>query len=696
MTDTTQQVDGLTRAVANLDSKLNAVLPKLSTLLAGGSGGPGASMGGISPGTIVAANTVGAVGGMVGGAISAIGAALPNVAATQSYNMGYYQGSIFAPGYSKQTMMRASFSAMAGGLSAPGADSMVSNYFMGRGVNFSTASSSTYMQLMRSTSNAAKYLGMDNMTAATALENLTSGQTSANLMQSLGIYTSDPMTGKSLTQSQIFGQIANQVFAGNSGNLTVSNLMESYRRGNLGADLNNLGLSQAQQTMFMSYMVNRLGGKNMDLSSNSAMGGIMSDARAKGNTNPLASALSINTTMTDQMGAATGVYEQGANDAATWFKSLNGVIKDTIAQFGQLNAQLQTASGTPAGQAVQKGAPSFVQGAFTIGGAIVGGIAGAILGEGVGALPGAAAGSMIGNSIGSALTGKGGTAGGNATGAFSDTGGKSTGSFAKPSGGPVTATWHQRGPMWGPQGHNGVDYGVGDGSPVYAAADGVVSTDSVGSGSRSFGHYITIDHGNGYKTIYAHLDPSSADVQPGQKVSAGQKIGSSGHSGHVTGPHLHFEVTKDGTPVDPSVFLNGAAQIDPSKAGNGKYSSSSSNDAGGFSSATLSASVNELLGISAPTATQSVPSWTGTARQGRSYSIGTSASTAATGVGGAYSGISMGSITPSSGGVSMGSGTKVDINLTIAQASESEARKFAELVKQIIDEHSLTSNMGSR
>ena len=696
MTDTTQQVDGLTRAVANLDSKLNAVLPKLSTLLSGGSGGGvGSSMGGMSPGSMLASNLVGGVGNVVSGIASGMAAAMPGVAATQTYNMGYYQGSIFAPGYNKQTMMKASFSAMAGGITSPGADSMVSNYFMGRGVNFSTASNSTYMQLMRSTSNAAKYLGMDNQSAATALENLTSGQTSANLMQSLGTYTSDPMTGKSLTQSQIFGQIANQVFSGNSGNLNVTNLMDSYRRGNLGADLNNLGLSQDQQTMFMSYMVNKLGGKTMDLSNNAAMKSIMGANNAKGNTNPLASALSINTTMTDQMGAASGVYEQGANQAAAWFSSLNGVIKDTITQFGQLNAQLQTAAGTPAGQAVQKGAPALT-GAMTLGGAVLGGIVGTFIEPGAGTIAGAALGSNIGNALGSLIP-KGGSSGGNGTGAFSGGGtGSSPSASAVPANGPITARWHEMGPMWGAQGHNGVDYGVRDGSPVYAAADGVVSTDSVGSGAYSFGHYVTVDHGNGYKTIYAHLDPSSADVQPGQKVTAGQRIGTSGHSGHVTGPHLHFEVTKDGTPVDPSVILTGAAQIDPSKAGNGKYSTSSTNDAGGFSGATLSASVNDLLGISAPTTSASVPAWTGSSSPGRSYSLGTSASTAATGVGGSYSGMSLGGITPAGGGSVMGGGTKVDINLTIAQASEAEARKFAETVKQILDEHAMTSSMGSR
>jgi murein DD-endopeptidase MepM/ murein hydrolase activator NlpD len=94
--------------------------------------------------------------------------------------------------------------------------------------------------------------------------------------------------------------------------------------------------------------------------------------------------------------------------------------------------------------------------------------------------------------------------------------------------------------------HQGVDVAMAYGHDVKAAASGQVIFSGVQNG---YGHTVVIDHGDGRQTRYAHLSDQS--VQVGDSVSEGQVIGKSGNSGRSTGPHLHFEMTVQGKPVDP-------------------------------------------------------------------------------------------------------------------------------------------------
>lgn len=94
--------------------------------------------------------------------------------------------------------------------------------------------------------------------------------------------------------------------------------------------------------------------------------------------------------------------------------------------------------------------------------------------------------------------------------------------------------------------HTGVDIAAPIGTPVYAAAEGVV----VHAGwLGAYGNAVIIDHGGGVSTLYGHL--SSISVSPGQTVSQGELIGGVGSTGLSTGPHLHFEKRLQGTPVNP-------------------------------------------------------------------------------------------------------------------------------------------------
>ncbi len=100
--------------------------------------------------------------------------------------------------------------------------------------------------------------------------------------------------------------------------------------------------------------------------------------------------------------------------------------------------------------------------------------------------------------------------------------------------------------------HSGLDFTADRGTEVYATGDGVVV--KVESKRWGYGKSIIVDHGFGYKTLYAHL--SKFEVKEGQKVKRGELIGLIGSTGKSTGPHLHYEVIKDGEKVNPIGYFH--------------------------------------------------------------------------------------------------------------------------------------------
>jgi len=119
------------------------------------------------------------------------------------------------------------------------------------------------------------------------------------------------------------------------------------------------------------------------------------------------------------------------------------------------------------------------------------------------------------------------------------------GNFMWPTSGNITQkfSWY----------HRAVDIANRSNPAIVASQGGTVT--SAGWNAGGYGNYVVIDHGNGYRTLYAHMLNGSVVVKAGQKVSQGQKLGNMGSTGRSTGTHLHFEVQSTGGNVNPLSVL---------------------------------------------------------------------------------------------------------------------------------------------
>lgn len=99
--------------------------------------------------------------------------------------------------------------------------------------------------------------------------------------------------------------------------------------------------------------------------------------------------------------------------------------------------------------------------------------------------------------------------------------------------------------------HLGIDLAAKRGTPILAAQGGVVIY--TGRDFRGYGKMVMVESGNGWATLYAHMDKIL--VQEGQKISQGSMVGAMGRTGRATGVHLHFEIRKDRGPIDPLPLL---------------------------------------------------------------------------------------------------------------------------------------------
>lgn len=99
--------------------------------------------------------------------------------------------------------------------------------------------------------------------------------------------------------------------------------------------------------------------------------------------------------------------------------------------------------------------------------------------------------------------------------------------------------------------HGGLDFAANQGTPIYATAAGTVKI--AGNLGNGYGNHVIINHGYGYETLYGHM--FRVNVRPGKQVKRGEIIGYVGSTGKSTGPHVHYEVHKNGRPLDPVYFF---------------------------------------------------------------------------------------------------------------------------------------------
>jgi murein DD-endopeptidase MepM/ murein hydrolase activator NlpD len=728
-------------------------------------------------------STMAAAGGLMksGLGTAAVGAfnMMPDVNATISRMGGFYTAGVRMGGISTTQLQSKTTLGLAGGLSYAGADADVAAYASRA---FVSGNSSAYQAMLRSAGNATKYLNMDTVQAFAAVEQLGSGQGSGNFMSRYGIFTTDPTTGREKTQGQIFSELADRLTMGHK-KQSVEETMRNLRGGFLGYEVRNSGMTDDQQALFSQFMIERAKGNNMDLSDpralaklsdpnnpnpfapayaiNTAQTGAMQTAQQN-----YLSTIEAAVPLIEAMNKAAGELATTFLGTAKAFAAVTFGDNATSGGIGALGGLSQMAAATflgaraagglgKGGKASKSMAATSKSGsrAMTAAKGFGAGAVASIAGEGVKALTGNQQGSQ-GNKLGNALSMAGtfasvaslagfipgvnaftplimggaalvGGAIGYATGGEENsigTGGTtdtSAGAFQRPvESTAISASYGQKGSVWAAGYHKGTDYPVPVGTAVYAAAEGTVSKAHHGSGSHSFGLYVAIDHANGYTTIYAHL--SQALVHPGDSVTKGQLIGKSGQSGNVTGPHLHFEVRKNGVAVSPGSLAGGVQ-------GGGAPSTSKGNGTANAVTRGSEANILDLVlgkgssGIT-PSITvsnsgvkgnfQTSSQMVGNSMKGGSLSLA-SPVIAATGtvaaVGGEGSAIalgtsSVGAPSPLSSEAAMygtsstlrGAGPVVNISVNLSNSSAMEAKKLAELVKSYLEEDAALSNVGRR
>lgn len=541
------------------------------------------------------------------GIAAGVMAAVPGVAEVGA-SAGNYYGASIRSGMSRTAVMNATFGGLAGGITSTLAPSNIASIAASRGI---TPGSAQYNALVADVGGAARYMNMANENAMVAMSGFTQGDFSSRLYN-IGISTFDQKTGKARGQDEIFGQIYGRLTQG-QGKMSLEDTMNSFQAGVFGKTATDLGMTEDQRQLFMQYSVDRVQGKQTDLSklgygqnplgdkqrlttsdtsvlntyTEPVLAGFKSAADLIVNTvNPalenMASVAGRASGFLGGMGesrAGTGIGVAlggivsalgtiiGLLGGGMMMKSLAGAGASGVVATGATTAAGITAAGAASTVALSAGA-GYLTGK---GGKALGNKLGVNQGvtragstaaaSGIGALIGTAifpgVGTVIGAGVGG-IAGWFGAGGGGTPGYGASFGGSGMGNSnpASPiTNGGVGTPYGATGSLWSGGTHTGQDYPCPVGTPVHASLDGIVINTSPGS---DYGKTLEIDHGNGYQTLYGHL--SEVLVSVGAAVTKGQLVAKSGDTGKVTGPHLHYEVRKGkNNPVNPEELTKAGA-----------------------------------------------------------------------------------------------------------------------------------------
>jgi murein DD-endopeptidase MepM/ murein hydrolase activator NlpD len=718
------------------------------------------------------------------GAMAVAGSSMmPDFGMTIARRAGFYQAGVASGGMMQHGALERSVRLGLGQFStSEGSDSAVAAMLTTRGM---VPGSRTFNQTVTGVGQAARYLNMSNEVSASALEGLTSGPTSAMMMRNFGVFTSNPATGQAMGQAQIFSQLADRFTGGRQTtvegtleSLRRGNLGSNIRNSGLDAAQQQL-LSQYMIDRARGINMD-LSDPNAisEAIRRNEESGISNPMLEQYRQNSKDNELMEYATEKYISGMET------ASDALIYLK--DNAVKPLIDTFGELKASMDFFMGDKVGSGAVAGATSLVtgigglatQGLAMYGGAkMLQGMAGGGASTAAGTAASTAArnpsiwsklgtvGSKLGGRIlaplGIAMTGKGLYDGvqelGNATESeglssnavnvarsvmpggggiqgyvgrdlanaimslFSGSGGSEGGNTIP---GPQARNWsgaygEQRS---GGRTHKGIDVALPVGTPLKAVMDGTVSAAGSGSGERSYGLYVVIQHSGGKSTLYAHM--SKINCKVGDKVVKGQIIGLSGNTGFSTGPHLHFELRVNGSHTNPAAYVGLAYGPGGTKGNPSALDGNDGSISGAGSSAVVpnnfisaswagvtggSQSIKNIVlsgGSLGSLPTGSVSDIPDSISSGnRSSVMGTQLSKVlrnnSPAIGGGEEPLGASGINSSSGFIGQrisGSSSKpnVTINLTITSASETEARRFANLVKQQLEEDSVLSSMGSK
>lgn len=731
----------LSNGMGQFSSMSQGGMGQMAGNLLGGALGSKASLAGLAvqAGANLVGNVVEAQGKIIGG----MGQMMPEVSTTMSRMADYYNASVYSGArMSTQAMAEQTTAFMKGGITSAGSDARTASYLSQRGM---TAGSVAFNRTLTEVSNAAKYLNMSNENAAVAIEQLSSGTGSAALYNTLGgVMTSDPRTGKTLSQAQIYEQIYGRLTAGRDpSKMSVEGVQASLRSGEMGSLYAQLGWSQDQQDMFSQFAIAKAQGKDLDLSDTEAMEKLMGGNAERGIENPNQPGYDLASSEASAMNNAQQAYLNGIKAVTPVLQTLTEVGGELASVFGSLKSGFQTLQGNT----VFNGFMEAAGGVFDMVTAPFRAVASALGGGETGKYAGAATGSL-GGAVGV----------GTRTSAFSPSsvgsqglGGENAATASNPQeklqhpipGARITAKFGQThstltGKLLWPNGHKGLDYEGGEGTTVLAAGSGTATVHSGGE----LGNYVRIKHANGMYSFYAHL--SSILISDGN-VSKGQPVGLVGKTGRATGAHLHFALSTTSTTggaVDPLPYIDGSASYATgveSNGGGGAASNQASVAPSSPSSTIEVSTAPTAVGGSAEMSESSTGEQAGqllvvdnmgyraastVTSSGKvgSYSAANSYVSAKTRMSGnraagaplAFTGdpyvAQDGAVNVHAGeailsadeaaqwraskaGIGGGGDTRVTINLRIDKASDEEARLFAERVKQVLEQQKFKRNM---
>lgn len=383
---TLTDIGGLTTGISGSASSLTKATSPSGAAIRGGSGPmPSGSLGGFSTPSGAAMGSGGGslltgalrgIGNLVPGLVTAAASAMPDVGSTLNYATGYFNASVGqgGAGSTRRVMQSTTLGAFSnGGLTGAGNDAAIAQALTRAGIQFSSASGSNYMNTLNNVAMYAKTLNIDNGSAVQALTGMQTGQFSMQMMRQLGIYTSNPANGKQYSTTQMFGQLANRLEAGRPAP-TVAGIMASYQRGNLGASLAGLGLSDTQQQMFVQYLKDQAGGKTP--------AGVDQLQAEIAKNNPQAAVQNINASTSMGMNTVSDAYIQGLQQAAPLIKDMNQALSLVPKSVAAFYANVATLQGTRQGGAA-------ISALSQVGGSLL---------SGVGSMVGSAAGSRLGTS----------------------------------------------------------------------------------------------------------------------------------------------------------------------------------------------------------------------------------------------------------------------------------------------------------